>query len=120
MKEVRKGPVNRCLGNNCPKNPEEEREEALKAALERVAEKKRIEPAIRRAQEEINSCLRLSRGSLIKLLPLVVNRVVDGRYPRLVLEVLLERIRRNQWDKLTPEDQRLVIRTEASLGKQTN
>ena len=117
MEGVRKSPVNRCFGNNCPKNPKKEKEEALKAALREVAEKKQKDSAKKRSGEEINGLLRLSKGSLIKILPVVVNRVVDGRYPRLVLEVLLERIRRNQWDKLSHEDQFLVIQTEASLGK---
>jgi len=117
MEEVKKCPVNRCFGNNCPKDSKKEKGEALKAALKKAAEEEKRKPAVKRAHEEINSCLRLSNGSLIRILPLVVNRVVDGRYPRFVLEVLLERIRRNQWDKLSPEDQCLVIQTEASLGK---
>ena len=97
----------------------ERREEALKAALREVAEKKRLEPAKRRANEEINGLLKLSKGSLINLLPVVVRRVADKRYPRLVLEVLVERIR-NQWDRLSQEDQQMVNQAEASLGKQIN
>jgi len=115
MKEVKGGPVSRCSG---PKTPAQEREDALKAALVEAAERRKVEPSLKRANAEINSCLQLSKGSLIKILPLVVNRVTDGRYPRLLLKVLLERIRRNQWDKLPAEDQCLVIRAEASLGEQ--
>ncbi len=118
MKEAQQKPINRCFGGHCPKDPNREREEALKAAFRKVAEEKRKSQAARRAHEEINSCLRLSKGSLIKILPLVINRVADKRYPRLVLEVLLERIRRNQWNKLSPEDKCLVIQAEASLGNQ--
>ena len=115
MKEAKGGPVSRCFG---PKTPAQEREDALKAALVEAAERRKVEPSLKRANAEINSCLQLSKGSLIKILPLVVNRVTDGRYPRLLLKVLLERIRRNQWDKLPAEDQCLVIRAEASLGEQ--
>ena len=115
MKKTQKDLVSRCFGNYCPKNSGKKREEALKAALKKVADKKRMEPVVKRAQGEINGLLKLSRGSLINLLPLVVSRVVDKRYPRLVLEILLERIRRNQWDKLSPEDKCLVIQTEAFL-----
>jgi hypothetical protein len=111
MKEATQGPVNRCSGTNCPKSPEE-RDEAVKAALKDAADKL----ARKRAEALINDLKQMSRGSLIKLLPLVVRRVVQKEYPRLVLEVLLERIRRNQWDKLSPEDQCLVIQTEAALA----
>lgn len=108
MKEMKKGPT---------KNPAGEREEALKAALKKVAEEKKKDLVRKRAEEEISGLLRLSKGSLIKLLLLVTRRVATKQYPQLVLEVLLERIRRNQWNKLSPEDQCLVIQTEASLGK---
>jgi len=111
MKEATQGPVNRCFGANCPKNPAEEKDEAVKAALKNAAEKK----ARKGAEAVVNNLLKMSKGSLIKLLPVVLRRVVQKEYPRLVLEVLLERIRRNQWDKLSHEDQYLVVQTEASL-----
>jgi len=107
MKEARAGPVNRCFGDSCP---EREREEAVRAALKEAAER----TARKRAEALINDLLRLSKGSLIKLLPVIVRRVALKEYPRLVLEVLIERIRR-KWDKLEPEDRCLVLQTEASL-----
>ncbi len=74
----------------------------------------------KRAREEINACLRLSRGSLIKILPVVETRMRDGRYPKLVLKILLERIRQNQWDKLSAGDKCLVIQSEALLQGQAS
>ena len=59
MKGVKKGPTNRCFGgNNCPRNTEKEREEALKAALKEAAEKM----ARKRSEAAINDLLRLSKG----------------------------------------------------------
>jgi hypothetical protein len=111
MKEVTQGPVNRCFGANCPKNPAEGKDEAVKAVLKNAADKL----ARKRAEATINDLKQMCKGSLIKLLPVVLRRVVQKEYSRLVLEILLERIRRNQWDKLSHEDQYLVIQTEASL-----
>ena len=116
MKEAQKLPINRCLGSNCPKNPDQAREEAVRAALQKAAEEK----IRQRARAVINDLLKLSKGSLIRLLPMIVRRVALKEYPRLVLVVLLERIRANQWDKLSQEDKCLVIQTEASLEKQTS
>jgi len=110
MKEVQKNLVNRCFGDNCPKNPSQE-EEAVKAVLQKAAEK----TARKKAEAVIKDLLKLSKGSLIKILPVVMRRVAFKEYPRLILEVLLERIRRNQWDRLSHEDQILVVQTEASL-----
>ena len=108
------------------------REAILKAAFKKTAERKRVaafkkvekreaanDPARGRANQEINVLLKLSKGSLIKLLPVVQARVRDGRYPKIVLEEWIKRIRRNQWDKLSIDEKILVSRTEASFVEQT-
>ena len=49
-------------------------------------------PARERAEQEINTLLKLSKGSLANILPVVETRVNDGRYPQIVLDVLRERM----------------------------
>jgi len=73
------------------------------------------------AERLINDLRRLCRdGSLIKLVDMVARKVRGKEYSPIVLKVLLERIRRNQWDRLSDEDKCLVVQTEASLAKQIN
>ena len=49
-------------------------------------------PARERAEQEINNLLKMSKGSLANILPVVETRVKDGRYPQIVLDVLNERM----------------------------
>lgn len=49
-------------------------------------------PARERANQEINNLLKMSKGSLANILPVVETRVNDGRYPQIVLDVLHERM----------------------------
>lgn len=64
----------------------------------------------KRADREISDLLKISGGSLIKILP-----VVQRRYSITVLKVLIERIQRNQWDKLSISDQISVLEAKKSL-----
>ena len=49
-------------------------------------------PARDRANREINALLKLSKGSLDNIVPIVETRVKDGRYPQTVLDILKERM----------------------------
>jgi len=104
-----KNVVNRCF-NKVPseKTREEENEKKVKEFLLAKAERKR-------ANQAISDLLKLSGGSLIKILP-----AIQRRYPKYVLAVLVERIEKNQWDKLTVEDQICVLRVKESLKKEGN
>ena len=51
-------------------------------------------PARERAEQEIASLLKISKGSLANILPVVETRVNDGRYPQIVLDVLTERMKK--------------------------
>jgi len=127
MKEAKTIPVNRCLDGHCPQNlRKKNREERVKALLAEAA-RRRAEKAKRELQDAIegranrflNDLLKQIRHKgLVDFLPLVERRVNDGQYPKIVLRLLVERIRRNQWSKLSMEDQILVMRAEASLEKQ--
>ena len=71
------------------------------------------------AERLINDLKKLCRdGSLIKLVDMVARKVRGKEYSPIVLKVLLERIRRNQWDRLSMDEQILVSKTEASLVEQ--
>lgn len=91
-----------------------------KVATKEVLEKKR--DLVREGAEQLISELKKASrdGSFMDLLGMVSRKVKEKKHSPIVLEVLLERIRRNQWDKLSFEDQCLVIQAEASLGKHTN
>ncbi len=127
MKEAQQIPVNRCFDDHCPKNlRKENKKERVKALLaeatRRRAEKAKpeLQDAIEgRANRFLNGLLKeIRHRGLIDFLPLVERRVNDGQYPKIVLRLLVERIRRNQWKRLSMEDQILVTQAEASLEKQ--
>lgn len=127
MREAQQIPVNRCFDGHCSINlRKENRKERVKALLAEAARRK-AEKAKRKLQDAmegkanrfLNGLLKQIRHrGLIDFLPLVERRVREGQYPKIVLKVLIERIKRNQWSKLSPEDQILVTQAEASLEKQ--
>lgn len=108
------------------------RKEVLRALLKKAAKRKRAEtlkkvsvkavPKERdlireHAEERISVYQKASHDSLIDLLPMVSRKVRQGDEPLILLEVLLKRIRSNQWDKLSFENKCLVIQAESSLEK---
>jgi len=104
-----KNGINRCFNRIPPETTREEKnEKKVKEFLLAKAERKR-------ANQAISDLLKLSGGSLIKILP-----AVQRRYPKYVLAVLVERIEKNQWDKLTAEDQICVLRIKKSLKEEGN
>jgi hypothetical protein len=105
-------PVNRCFGGNCPQDPDE----AVKAALQRAADKK----TRKRAEAELKDLLKTSKGSLFRLIPVVLSRAITSAIYREVAKVLLERIRRNQWEGLDQDHRNVVDQAEASLKRLTN
>ncbi len=127
MKEAQQIPVNRCFNGHCPQNlRKKNRQERAKALLAEAARKK-AEKAKRELQKAmegrvnrfLNGLMKeIRHRGLVDFLPMVERRVREGQYPQIVLRVLVERIKRNQWSNLSMEDQILVTQAEASLEKQ--
>ncbi|MCX6759840.1 MAG: hypothetical protein NTW46_00670 [Candidatus Nealsonbacteria bacterium] len=90
-----------------------------KAVASEIPEAKR--DLIREGAERLISDLKkiCRNGSLIDVLEMVARKVRGKEYSPIVLKVLIERIKRNQWNRLSTDQKILVCKTEASLEEQT-
>lgn len=112
---ARKKGINQIWENN-PGNKEKKRksldkplssDKEVKAVLREAADK-------RKADKIINELMKLSKGSLVKILP-----VTERRYPLFVLKRLIERIER-KWEDISHNDRIAVLEAKAFLEKKQN
>ncbi len=125
MKEVKEGPVNRCLSGHCPPDSKKSGEQKIKDVLreaKRMEDERQAKERADRFVDDLRAMLRrIGRASgLMDIVPTMISQVALGKCPKDYLKRLLGRIRNNQWNTLSQDEKCLVVQTEASLGKQIN
>jgi len=89
-----------------------------KVAAQEIPEEKR--DLVREGAERLISDLKkiCRNGSLIDVFEMVAGKVREKEYSPIVLKVLIERIKKNQWNRLSIDQKILVSKTESSLAEQ--
>ena len=105
MSKKRRKPVNR-LPQSFQENPLfQEDQEVIKAFVQQTAENKKADRVIKSFQKQFPS------KSLLQLLPVMIRRCSNKK----IIKKVVERIERNQGEKLSPDDQGFLNQVKKGL-----